>query len=133
MVFFVYFQGDCANLEKFVPRRCRANPCGLTLTLLRKRPRYTSFESPWLHHKNTIHFVWYFFVYFQGDCANLEKFVPRRCRANPCGLTLRNVNKFTFFAITEASESLPTNPLGSTKKISYILYDIFYAKTRDFP
>lgn len=66
--------------------------------------------------KNTIHFVWYFFVYFQGDCANLEKFVPRRCRANPCGLTLRNVNKFTFFAITEASESLPTNPLGSTNR-----------------
>ena len=66
-----------------------------------------------------------FFVYFQGDCANLEKFVPRRCRANPCGLTLRNVNKFTFFAITEASESLPTNPLGSTTKIPYILYGIF--------
>ena len=66
-----------------------------------------------------------FFVYFQVDCANLEKFVPRRCRANPCGLTLRNVNKFTFFAITEASESLPTNPLGSTTKIPYILYGIF--------
>ena len=62
MVFFVYFQGDCANLEKFVPRRCRANPCGLTLTLLRKRPRYTSFESPWLHQKNIIHLVWYFFL-----------------------------------------------------------------------
>ena len=72
------------------------------------------------------------FVYFQGDCANLEKFVPRRCRANPCGLTLRNVNKFTFFAITEASESLPTNPLGSTKKISYILYGIFLCKDKGF-
>ena len=70
-------------------------------------------------------FCMVFFVYFQGDCANLEKFVPRRCRANPCGLTLRNVNKFTFFAITEASESLPTNPLGSTTKIPYILYGIF--------
>ena len=26
--------------------------------------RVASYESPWLHHKNTIHFVWYFFVYF---------------------------------------------------------------------
>ena len=104
MVFFVYFQGDCANLEKFVPRRCRANPCGLTLTLLRKRPRYTSFESPWLHHKNTIHFVWYFFVYFQGDCANLEKFVPRRCRANPYGLiTNEERRKRVAFADIECS------------------------------
>ena len=77
-------------------------------------------------------FCMVFFVYFQGDCANLEKFVPRRCRANPCGLTLRNVNKFTFFAITEASESLPTNPLGSTKKISYKMYDIFLCKDKGF-
>ena len=70
---FVYFQGDCANLEKFVPRRCRANPCGLTLTLLRKRPRYTSFESPWLHKKNIIHLVWYFFMQRQGIFRDLSR------------------------------------------------------------
>ena len=39
------------------------------------------------------------------------------CNMNPCGLTLRNMNKFTFFAITEASRSLPTNPLISTTKV----------------
>ena len=84
MVFFVYFQGDCANLEKFVPRRCRANPCGLTLTLLRKRPRYTSYESPWLHQKNIIHLVWYFFY---AKTRDFPWFITvLLCNTNPCGL-----------------------------------------------
>ena len=53
MVFFVYFQGDCANLEKFVPRRCRANPCGLiTNEERRKRVAFADIECSFIANKS---------------------------------------------------------------------------------
>ena len=85
------------------------------------------------HHKKYHTFCMVFFVYFQGDCANLEKFVPRRCRANPCGLTLRNVNKFTFFAITEASKvHFLRIPLAPPKKYHTSCMIFFLCKDRGF-
>ena len=41
---------------------CNMNPCGLTLTLLRKRPRHAPYESPCLHHKNIVHLYDIFYV-----------------------------------------------------------------------
>ena len=52
-----------------------------------------------------------------GDSHDFIVALP--CNKNPCGLTLRFVNKFTHYAITEASWSLPTFPLISTKKITH--------------
>lgn len=50
---FVYFQGDCANLEKFVPRRCRANPCGLiTNEERRKRVAFADIECSFIANKS---------------------------------------------------------------------------------
>ena len=52
-IFFVYSQGDCANLEKFVPRRCRANPCGLmTNEERRKRVAFADIECSLIANKS---------------------------------------------------------------------------------
>ena len=66
-----------------------------------------SYESPYLHHKISYICMIFFYV---GIGDSHDFIVVLLCNMNPCGLTLRNVNKFTFFAITEASRSLPTNP-----------------------
>ena len=52
-IFFYVGIGDSHDF--IVVLLCNTNPYGLTLTLLRKRPRYTSYESPCLHHENIVH------------------------------------------------------------------------------
>ena len=82
-----------------------------------------SYESPYLHHKIS-YICTIFFLCGIGDSHDF--IVVLLCNMNPCGLTLRNMNKFTFFAITEASRSLPTNPLiSTTKNTSRTLFGLF--------
>ena len=47
----IFLCGIGASHDFIVVLLCNMNPCGLTLTLLRKRPRHTSYESPCLHQK----------------------------------------------------------------------------------
>ena len=81
-------------------------------------------SNPLISTKKYCTFVRYFFYVGIGDSHDF--IVVLLCNMNPCGLTLRNVNKFTFFAITEASRSLPTNPLiSTTKNTSRTLFGLF--------
>lgn len=50
----------------------------------------------------------------------IVRFFKNRIKVSPCEPLRADAD-----AITEASRSLPTNPLISTTKMSYILYDIF--------
>ena len=58
------------------------------------------FESPYLHQKISYKCTIFFYVKITDSH---DFIVVLLCNMNPCGLTLRYVNKFTIFAITEVS------------------------------
>ncbi len=93
---------------------CNMNPCGLTLTLLRKRPRHAPYESPCLHHKNIVHL---YDIFLCGIGDSHDFIVVLLCNMNPCGLTLTLLRKRPRHAPYES-------PCLHHKNIVH-LYDIF--------
>ena len=59
---YFFLCGIGASHDFIVVLLCNMNPCGLTLTLLRKRPRHTSYESPCLHQKISYMRTIFFYV-----------------------------------------------------------------------
>ena len=86
----IFLCGIGASHDFIVVLLCNMNPCGLTLTLLRKRPRYTSYESPCLHQKNIVQT---YDIFLCGIGASHDFIVVLLCNMNPCGLTLTLLRK----------------------------------------
>ena len=111
MIFFYVGYGILHDF--IVVLLCNMNPCGLTLTLLRKRPRHTSYESPCLHHKNIVHL---YDIFLCGIGASHDFIVVLLCNMNPCGLTLTLLRKRPRHTSYERSRSF-------TYKISLMIDD----------